>query len=155
MTNILLVAVILSNLAVFTLILLVALRVKREIKAFLTPISANEPSPLATMVDGIAIVFGRALITQVKAGMMGALSGATRAETANQVNNNPILGLASFFLGKKAAGNLARNPAILDFVMSKMKGFNGSNPLGGAIPNAQGQPGNGKVEDQTSMNLGV
>jgi len=130
--NFLLAAVLLVSclqLALFVFVLLKAWAkarsIEEQIDTFFRPPAEGELSPFAKVVDAVSIAFGRALITQVKALSMQSLSSVARMENAENIKQNPILGLMGAFLGKKTLATLARNPGIVDFVTQQF----GSHPL--------------------------
>jgi len=136
--NIILIAILTVNLALFVLFAVVFIkiaRVYRELQGFIKPGKDNEgkdtPSPLAMVVSTTADMIARSLVAQIKSTFMGKQSGEVRGEQAvvgdiafdaiGQVN--PVVGavLNSFPSLKKT---LKRNPALLDFALSKLAGSN-------------------------------
>jgi hypothetical protein len=101
--------------------------VYNEFKSFITPIDEKTPSGLASLCDSIAILFGRALVAQLKAVFMGKQSGEVRGEQTVNADiafdtvsmANPMIGavLKSFPALSKT---LRRNPALLDFALAKL-----------------------------------
>jgi len=114
-------------------------RVMRDqLVAFVSPVSEGQASPLATSVDAAADMFARATMARAKMTFAGLSSGVTRQEAAvegdiaeDSARMNPIIGglMDSFPTLKKT---LRKNPALLDFAMSKLLERLGPSAGGGA-----------------------
>lgn len=139
---IILLACLLVNSAVLTIILLVVMRVNRifkDFKAFITPVDDKTPSPLANFTQVIADMAGRSIVATIKSTFMGKQSGESRASTAIQGNlaidslaGNPIGAILTSF--PSLAKSLKRNPQLLDLALQYMGKHNlpGGSGAGGA-----------------------
>lgn len=104
-----------------------------QFRDFITPTKEGELSPAAQVGSALADMLARSLVAQIKSTFMGKQSGAVRAENAvagdiaeDMVNQQlPLAGavLDSFPTLKKT---LRRNPALLDFALSKLSGMGGN-----------------------------
>lgn len=100
------------------------------LRAFITPNGPDEASPLASVVDVGADMVARAVTARIKTSLMGSQSGQVRQEKAvegaiaeDMVRAaHPLAGtlLDSMPELKKT---LKRNPALLDFALSKLAGM--------------------------------
>ncbi len=126
MTNILLTGILLSLLALFALLCLAFIAVRRSIlafHAFVAPGQDGTESPVA-QIWSLAV---KRLVMEFKASLMGARSGEVRGEQAvmgaiveDTVNAaSPLLaaGLSAFPSLRKT---LAKNPGLLEFALSKL-----------------------------------
>lgn len=129
--------ILLINLAILLLIIggviyarLKVVRIERIVRDFVSSPDEKTQSPLAQTVDQISQVVARAVIVQAKTTLMGLKSGDVRGEHAVQADivegmagqQLPLAGalLESFPALKKT---LKRNPALLDFALSKLSGL--------------------------------
>lgn len=133
--NILLALILALTLVQVVLLLAFAVISKRvfsQIVAFITPEADGKPSSLALTVQAGGEMIARSIVAQAKSTFMGKQSGDVRGEQAvladiatDKINMvNPALGaiLNSFpSLGK----TLRRNPALIDFALSKLTGSQG------------------------------
>jgi len=150
--NILLALILLTNAATLAVILVALVKIRREtariyqdIIGFITPADDKTPSPAAQVADQFSSMLARALVAQAKATFMGKQSGDARAQAAIDGDialdmagqASPLIGglLNSFPALKKS---LKRNPALLDFALSKLAGGQGSAPAAPAIPGSNG-----------------
>ncbi len=131
--NILLAVIAVLLLVIVAFLVVTTLKIRylfANVKAFLTPPSENEPSPLAGVGSALADMMARSLAAQIKATFMGKQSGDVRAEQAVMADiaqdaladRMPLAAgiLESFPTLKKS---LRRNPALLDFALSKLAGM--------------------------------
>ncbi len=127
-------------------------QLEEEVRSFVSAPDEKTPSPLAQTIDMAGQVVGRAVVAQFKTTMMGIESGNTRAEKAiaadiaeDVAKQSPIGGLLDSFPALKKT--LRRNPALLDFALSKLGSLNAAGA--GNMPARS----NGS-SSQTKFNLG-
>lgn len=121
-------------------------RLRRVLVGFITPAKEGEPSPMAAIVDSASSMVARAIVAQAKTTLMGMQSGAVRAEQAVMADvaeaavgdRFPAVGalLGSFPALRKS---LRRNPALLDFALSKLAGAASKGGGNGNAPQDGGQ----------------
>lgn len=97
-------------------------RWKSIITSFVVPANVGEPSPLATIADTVAQMFGRSIAAQLKTTLMGVESGIVRAEKGLQadmaedvLSQSPVGALLNSFPSVRKS--LRRNPQMLDLVL--------------------------------------
>lgn len=146
LTNILLVSILLANLALLGFFVLVTIKIFNIARGFVMPESEGKPSPLAMMVSSAGDILARSIVALFKTTFMGKESGAARAEKAvegdiaegiiSQANPGIASILGSFPSLKKT---LRRNPALIDFALSKLTkiGNPGGPQLGGGNGSSQ------------------
>lgn len=129
MDNIILALVLTVNVALLIIVLVAISRVKRvfnEVKAFITPETKGEPSPLAITVDNISSVFARSFVAQFKTTLMGVESGIKRQEKA-------VAGDVALDVARSAGGlaglltqfpsvskHIRRNPGLVDAALQML-----------------------------------
>lgn len=158
--NILLAAILLTNVAILTIFLVIFLKMSRafnEVRGiyddfikFISPVDEKTPSQFASLVSTIADSLARSIMAQAKATFMGLKSGVARgesaieadvAEAALQASNPGIAAILDAVPGLKKT--LRRNPGLIDVVMSK---FGGASKVVTA-------PGNGHSNNQMNFKL--
>lgn len=145
--NILLTLILLSILSGLLFLGLIIIKFRRiivDFRQFVTAVDDKTPSPLATLVAAMSDIAARSIVARIKMTFMGKQSGDVRAQSSvdasiaeDQVNSiNPLIGslLDSFPTLKKS---LLKNPALIDFALSKLSRFQGSNELGSNGHNTQ------------------
>jgi hypothetical protein len=146
--NILLAAILLTNLLFLLIFCVIFFKMRslyRDFVEFITPPDEGTMSPAAMVASAMADMLSKSIMMQAKTFFMGKESGIVRGETGIETDilmaKNPMLGmlLQSFpKLGKK----LAKNPALIEFAMSKL----GGNKPASAPVNHDGV--------QTNLNIG-
>lgn len=141
--NILIALVLLTNIAVLAVALIAFYQVKRvyrEIKSFVTPVSADQPSPLAQTIDAASVVMARAFTAQLKATFMASQSAEARGQKAiagdlaiDVLSNQSPLAAGILQMFPSVAKHLRRNPNLagsalnlLSNIGQKQGGDNGS-----------------------------
>lgn len=127
--SIILSGILLVNVLIFTLLCVSLFRVARvysELRAFVSPVSDGQPSPLATAIDALAISFARAAVAQAKAHLMGAKGVDARQEAAvtgdiglDLLGQNPMVAAALDRM-PNLKRTLRRNPALIDLALRKL-----------------------------------
>lgn len=128
--NIVLTATLLANVLILAAILFGYLQIFRlfqQFRTFIAPQSEGKASPLANVTQVAADMIGRGISASLKTTFMGKQSAAVRGENAVKADivtdtismANPAIGavLESFPSLKKT---LTRNPALLDFALSRV-----------------------------------
>lgn len=154
MTNIILVAILVVNIALIALLVLVFARVQqvyRDFEAFIVPAEDGQPSPLAQAVNAVTDHAVASLLASVKGQLMGVASGLVRADKALEgdiaegiADQSPMMsGLMDAFPALRKT--LKRNPQLAALALSKLGGIgNVSSASGGATPQS-GSPANFKL----------
>ena len=129
----LILAVLTLQLAFFLMAGAVIRSIYANFRAFISPAGENQPSALAQTVSAGADMLARSIIALAKATFMGKQSGQVRGEQAVMsdivqdvaTQANPLLGglLTQFPALSKT---LKRNPALMDFALSKLAGMGGN-----------------------------
>ncbi len=122
--NILLTLILVFMVAICITGMLMYRRLRRTVTEFVTPISDDQPSPLAMTIDSVASMIARANVAQAKATFMGMGSGAARAEKGLQgdialdvaAQEGGLVGLLANF--PTVRKSIKRNPALLDVAMN-------------------------------------
>ncbi len=134
MNNILLTAILLVN-----IILLVSIavfvwklrstynRLQAGFKEFITPVAEGKSSPAADMVAKLADIFAGTVLAHAQAALMGMKSGEVRADNASAIEaatsalseSNPLVGIAMNVLPKSLKNKIARNPMLLQALISR------------------------------------
>jgi len=148
MTNILLALILLAMIAGGIAGISVYRRVRAvyaELRAFVTPMGENQPSPAAQTVEAASDILARALVARAKTTFMGIQSGAARAERGIEGDiAEGAIGAASPMLGAVLAAfpalrkTLRRNPGLVDLALAKLGGMGK-----GSAPGALAGSGNG------------
>jgi len=129
MSNILLVAILLTNTAVLVAILVAFIKIREvylDFVEFITTPDKDTPSPFAQMASAMAADMARALVAQVKTTFMGKQSGEARAQAAVEGElaeaalsaANPLIGglVSSFPVARKM---LRKHPELIDWAIQK------------------------------------
>jgi len=157
--NVLLTAILLTNLVLIGIVLYAFLRISRVYKTFIdfiTPAREGEPSALALTASNMADMLARSLIAQVKAYLMGLQSGTVRADNAEAFNTavevagsaNPLIGAVVNIPGVKKL--LKKNPGLLDLAIQQFMKSRGP----GSVPSGpSAQPGQNHAQNQTSFKI--
>jgi len=136
--NILLAAILLTNVVFLAIFCVVLLRARRfygdfneKLKSYFLPGKDTDgkdtPSQFAELVSVISDTVARSIMAQAKATLMGKLSGEARADAAAETEiaeaalaqSNPLLAGIASLLPKKFKTNLLRNPGLIDAVTRK------------------------------------
>lgn len=105
------------------------------LREFVTPKGPDEASPLANVVDVGADMVARAVTARIKTSLMGGQSGQVRQEKAVEgaIAEDMVRGahpLASTLLDAmpELRKTLRKNPALLDFALSKLGAMQAPKP---------------------------
>jgi hypothetical protein len=130
MWNLILAALLLVNCLILLVVVYAIFKVKAvssQVKAFITPVSADIPSEFAKLTDTISSVFARSITAQIKTTLMGIQSGQVRNQKALEgdiaegiAESTPIgAALTSIPAVRKA---LRHNPGLIDIAMNFLNG---------------------------------
>ena len=101
------------------------------LQAFVASPNADTPSPLAVLVDQMALLLAARLIQQIKTMLAGVESGASKQEQAAMLSEatagSPWLALVAGMLPARIRNNLLRNPQFLGS-LSKIGGNHAAPP---------------------------
>jgi len=96
----------------------------------------DKPSKLVEFIDGVSVNIATRIVSSAEAAIRGSAGGAKRADNAEMIASNPLLGLMG--------GRLGKNPLVGSIIQALV------NKIGSGVP-AQDQgnqltPGNGSVK---------
>jgi hypothetical protein len=116
------------------------------LRAFVASPNADTPSPLAVLVDQMALLLAARLIQQVKAMLAGVESGASKQEQAAMLSEatagSPWMALIAGMLPARIRNSLLRNPQMIG-ALSKIGGNHAAPPI----------ESSSRSNSQTSMSL--
>jgi len=115
--------------------------IQRTFEEFVRPKGPEEASPLANCVDVGADMVARAVTARIKTSLMGSQSGQVRQEKAIEgAIAEDIVRAAHPLAGTlldampELRKTLKKNPALLDFALSKLGAMQGQLPAGSNDP---------------------
>jgi len=95
------------------------------LRSFVTSPNPDTPSPMAVIIDQVALLLSARLVQQVKAMLAGVESGESKGEQLQLIESasaaNPMIGFLAGILPKRIRNKLLSNPQMLG-ALSKLGG---------------------------------
>jgi hypothetical protein len=99
--------------------------ISEALRSFVEPPNEETPSPLAVLIDQMALLLAGRMVQQIKAMLAGVESGESKGEQLQLIESvsagNPLLGLLAGILPKRIRNKFLSNPQMLG-ALSKLGG---------------------------------
>jgi hypothetical protein len=109
-------------------------QIEEGVRAFVEAPDEKTPSPLAVLVDNLALLLASRLMQQIKAMLAGVESGAAKGEQLQMFEQaaaeSPLIGILGSMLPRRVRNSLMKNPQMVG-ALSRLLGGNHSATPGG------------------------